>query len=613
MKLINIFIICMVFVAAGVNTQYAVNDSDDEFLETVEKRAFLYFWQEANPDTGLVKDRSTVDSPSSIAACGFGLTAICIAQKRGWIGYDDAYKRVLTTLKTFEEKLENKKGFYYHFVRPDTGGRAGLSEISSIDTALFLAGALFAGEYFNGTEVEQTAQRLYERVEWQWMLNKGKTLSHGWTPEKGFLENRWDKYAESMIMYLLAIGSPSNPVPAELWDNIVRQITKYEDYIFVTAYPNGLFVHQYSHAWVDFRDKHDKYLDYWTNSVHAAQANRKFCINNQNEYKTYSDNVWGLSASDGPSGYFAYWPAGGQHDGTVCPYALAGSVPLVPQFAIPSMKYIKENYKDKVWGEYGFYSAFNSHRDWWSKEYIGIDQGITALMIENYRAGSVWEYFMRNKNIQQAMRLVGFAPGSKVLEAPPKETVAARVTKKITIDGDLKEWNTEPVELSPSENMEIGSADGDDDISGRAYFAWDKNFFYVGFEVADDRIVCSQTGQDIYRDDVVELFIDPEFNDLIWGDRKDFQIGFTPKGDTWAWFQDGHTGDNVKIKSKIGGRGYVIEAAIKWQFLNIVPKKDKVFGISPAFHDKDEEYTPECKLNWCFNVPGIKLGKITLK
>ncbi|MBN1383408.1 MAG: hypothetical protein JW983_00810 [Elusimicrobia bacterium] len=593
--------------------QYAENNSDEDFLDMVEKKAFLYFWDEADPDTGLVKDRSTADSPSSIAACGFGLTAICIAEKRGWVSHEDAYKRVLTMLETFEKKLENKKGFYYHFVNADTCNRADNSEISSIDTALFLAGALFAGEYFKKTEAEGIVQRLYKRVDWKWMLNKGKTLSHGWTPEEGFIKDRWDKYSEAMVMYLLAIGSSKHSIPVKCWDSIVRQIVKYEGHIFVTAYPNSLFIHQYSHAWVDFRNKHDKYLDYWENSVQAAEANRKFCINNKEEYKTYSENEWGLSASDGPSGYFAYWPAAGQHDGTICPYAIAGSVPLIPQFAIPSLKYIKEKYGDKVWGKYGFYSAFNSHRDWWSKEYIGIDQGITMLMIENYRADTVWEYFMRNKNIQDAMQSVGFVSGKKVLKLPPRETVAEKTIKKIVIDGSLKEWDVKPIELSPEENMESGECDGSKDISGRAYFTWDKDYLYAGFDVTDDKVVCLQTDSDIYKDDVVELFIDPEFNDLVWGSREDFQIGFTPKGDTWAWFQGSSAGDNINIKSKINNDGYTIEAAIKWQFLNIVPEKGKSFGISPAIHDKDESHTQECKLNWYFNVPGIKLGKITLK
>lgn len=612
MRIFNIIMLSLIFVTAPAG-MYCTSSADEKFMDTIEERAFLYFWLEVNPDTGLVRDRSTANSPSSIAACGFGLTAICIAQGRGWVSYEDAYKRVLTTLKTFDTKLENKKGFYYHFVHADTGKRAWKSELSSIDTSLFLAGAIFAGEYFKGTEVEKIARRLYEKVDWPWMLNKGKTFSHGWTPETGFIKYRWSRYSEAMIMYLLAIGSPTHPIPANSWDNIIRQISEYKGHIFISAFPNCLFIHQYSHAWVDFRNKHDKYLDYWTNSIQAAEANRKFCIDNMEKYKTYNKNVWGLSASDGPLGYFAYAPEDRQHDGTVCPYAIAGSVPLIPQFAIPSLKYIKENYGNKVWGKYGFYSSFNSHRNWWSKEYIGIDQGITMCMIENYRTETVWAYFMRNEYIQRAMAAVGFVPGSKVLTLQPKETVAVRVIKNITIDGDLKEWDAEPIKLSIAENMETGNADDDNDISGRAYFAWDKNYLYVGFDVTDDQVICSMTGADIYKDDLVELYIDPQLNNLIWGNIKDFQIGFTPKGDTWAWFQDGPTGDNIYIESKIGKKGYVIEAAIKWQFLNIVPKKGKSFGISPAFHDKDEGPGQECKLNWCFIRPGIKLGKITLR
>ncbi|MBN2189858.1 MAG: hypothetical protein JW728_01440, partial [Candidatus Aureabacteria bacterium] len=247
---------------------------DDKLLDRIQRSTFDFFWNESDPDTGLIKDRSTKFSPCSVASVGFGLSVFCVAEQRGWLSREDAYNRILKILKTFKHRVQNEKGFYYHFVDMKTGKRAGKSEASSIDTALFLAGALHAGEHFKGTEIEKMAEELYRKTEWKWMYNK-KTglLRMGWLPESGFLTAEWGMAAEEMIMYILAMGSPTYPVSPDAWHNWKRPVRKRgpETYIYCPAEP--VFVYLFSHAWIDFRDKKDGYANYWENSRNAVKSN----------------------------------------------------------------------------------------------------------------------------------------------------------------------------------------------------------------------------------------------------------------------------------------------------------------------------------------------------
>ena len=382
-------------------------------LEEIERRAVMYFWEQANPENGLIRDRSTEDSPSSIAAVGFGLTALVIGAERGWLDKDKVYDRILTTLRFFKDSAEGEHGFFYHFLDMKTGKRyrwpdGNLSELSSIDTALFLAGALFAGQYFKGTEIEQLARELYERVDWVWMLNDGDTLSMCWTPEDGFCEARWADYSEHMIMYLLAIGSPTHPIPPESWDAWKRPVVNRYGLQYIHNPIESLFVYQYSHAWIDFRNKHDKYADYWQNSINAIKAHREFVLQHMDEYSTYGPNIWGITASDGPNGYRNYGASPGNHDGTIAPYGMIASMPFLPELSQKGIETLAEKYGDKIWGKYGFTSAFNVDRNWYSTQWIGIDEGIIALMLENYQSGFVWEIFKQIEAIQQAMEKAGF-------------------------------------------------------------------------------------------------------------------------------------------------------------------------------------------------------------
>jgi len=394
-KIASIFV--LVVISLSFTLPAHAFSADEKFLNKLENDSIFYFIKESNPANGLIKDSSRPGSPCSVAAVGFGLTAICIGESRGWISKDDAYYVILKTLKTFRDTVPNEHGFFYHFLDMRTGSRAWNSEASSIDTALFLAGALFAGEYFKGTEIEKIANALYERVEWPWMLNNKKILCMGWKPESGFLWYYWDSYSEAMILYALAIGSPTHPIPSECWFEWKRPVDSYKDFPVIYSYTGSIFTYQYSHAWIDFRDLYEDGINYYTNSVNAVKANREFCIDNSTTYKTYSENTWGLSACLGPDGYNGYGakPGAALHDGTIPPCGMAGALVFDPIQSLNGLKDLYVRYKDFLYGKYGFKDAFNIDRDWWADEYLGIDVGITALMIENYRSGLVWGKFMR--------------------------------------------------------------------------------------------------------------------------------------------------------------------------------------------------------------------------
>jgi hypothetical protein len=382
-----------------------------QFLDLVEKRAFMYFWNEANPKNGLIKDLSNAFNEdnypvASIASVGFGLGAICVADQRGWIPRQQAYDRILSTLRFFKNDVYHNHGFFYHYLDMKTGERKNDSELSSIDTALFLAGALFAGQYFEGTEIEKLAGEIYDRVDWKWLLNDEGFISMGWKPESGFIPHSWNSYNEMMILYLLAIGSSTHPITPNVWSRWARPRITFEKYSFVGIPP--LFAHQYSHIWVNFRNKRDSFTDYFENSVIATTANRAWCVMESASFKGFGPDCWGLTASDGPKGYGIYGAPHGYCDGTIAPTAAISSIVFTPKNSIKAMKHMYEVYGERIWGKYGFTDAFNPSLGWYSEKNIGIDQGPIVLMIENYRTGMVWKYFMRIPNIQRALALCGF-------------------------------------------------------------------------------------------------------------------------------------------------------------------------------------------------------------
>jgi hypothetical protein len=396
-------------------------------LEDLSKRSFLFFWEQADPNTGIVRDRARiggapVDSDArdvgSIAAVGFGLTGLCVAAAREWVVPAAAVDRARTTLRFFAERMPQEHGWFYHFVNIRTGAREWTSELSSIDTALLLAGVLTVRQCFDrDRDVVRLADIIYRRVDFTWMLaGDPRLLSHGWRPESGFLASRWDHYCELMILYLLAIGSPTHPIPADSWRAWTRPTIEFETYAFVGG-PPPLFVHQYAHAWVDFRDRREQeppYIDWWQNSVNATRAHRAFCLSLSGDFPGYTENIWGITASDSRKGYVA-WGGPPRHDaidGTVVPAAAAGSLMLVPDITVPAVREMRRRFGDRIYGRYGFADAFHPTDGWVNPDVIGIDVGITLVSVENLRTGRVWAWFMRNAEIPAAMDRVGLRTGS---------------------------------------------------------------------------------------------------------------------------------------------------------------------------------------------------------
>lgn len=347
---------------------------------------------------------------SSIAATGFGLTALCIGHKRGYGDATQIKDRVTTTLDYLLNQLFHQNGFFYHFIDMNTGARAFNSEVSSIDTAILLCGVLTCRQYFQDAQIQSLATQIYDRVNWTWMLNGGTTFSMGWTPESGFITARWDTYSELMMLYMLGIGATNNAVPASSWDAIARPIFNYQGLTYITNLFAPLFIHQYSHAWIDFRNKQDKYANYFNNSVTATQAHKAFCLSLQGQFSDYKSNQWGITASDSVNGYTAWGgpPQMGAIDGTIVPCAAGGSLPFAPSDCLAVLRNIRTAFP-RTWQRYGYVDAFNPLSNWYDPDVIGIDVGITMLMAENQRSQFVWNTFMTNPEIQKALGLVQLA------------------------------------------------------------------------------------------------------------------------------------------------------------------------------------------------------------
>lgn len=395
---------------------------DQAFLKDLAHRCFLYFVEQASPRTGIVQDRAgmngtMVDNAGSTAATGFGLTALCIGASRGWIPKEQARLRVIRCLRYFWAHAYHDHGWFYHFLDANTGTRRLRSEVSSIDTAFLLCGILSTAGYFSTDhEIHTLAKQIYERVDFNWMLNGHPyLLSHGVIPGSGFIPYRWSEYCEASVLYLLAIGSPRHPIPPESWYAWLRPEVRYRDWTFVSGGP--LFTHQFSHAWVDFRHQMDgdpSYLNYFQNSRTATYAHRDFCVGLRSLYADYDSDMWGVTASDSPSGYVAWGgpPELGPVDGTLVPCAAAGSLMFSPEICLPVLRAMYKTYGDKIYGRYGFTDAFHPKwkggKFWVNPDVIGIDLGISLLSVENLLTGNVWAWFMHNPYIRAGMDLAGF-------------------------------------------------------------------------------------------------------------------------------------------------------------------------------------------------------------
>ncbi len=432
------------------NQPFRLTRADDAFLDDMERRACLYFVEQAGAESGQVLDRAAfygnggrIDPRpmASIAATGFGLTALCIGDRRGYLSHASARAQVLRTLRFHAEDLPHEHGFFYHFNDVTTGKPFAFSEVSSIDTALLLCGVLTARAHFaSDPEIVRHATTIYERVDWPWMLNGGTLFRMGWNPERtlkgkpaaaaavpkgkpvpkaqpvpaapeivhpaAFLDATWNHYCELMMIPLLALGSPTFHVDAEVWSAWSRPEKTYGGITYITG-DDPLFTHQYSHAWFDFRGKHDAFTNYFDNSVKATRAHRAFCLGLG---APYAADYWGISASDSATGYQAWGgpPALGRLDGSVVPNATAGSLPFLPAECLAVQRHLHTHYADKGWNRYGFTDALNPDKHWYNADVLGIDLGIGMLMAENLRTGFVWQTFARNREAGIAMQRAGF-------------------------------------------------------------------------------------------------------------------------------------------------------------------------------------------------------------
>jgi hypothetical protein len=431
----------------------------DPFLIELQERTFRFFWDTGNPKNGLIPDRYPTPSFSSIAAVGFGLTTYPIGVERGYVTREAARQRVLTTLRFFRDApqgpsargVSGYKGFFYHYLDMKTGERFKDSELSTVDTAILLAGVLFCQSYFNGPEREEVeirdlAEEIYRRVDWRWAQPNVPAISHGWTPEDGFLEYDWRGYNEAMLVYLLALGSPTFPVGEQAWTEWTSTYDKSWRKVFGQEYLSfaPLFGHQYTHVWMDFRKIQDDYmrgrgLDYFENSRRAVYAQQAYAIANPLRCNDYGATVWGITASDGPADveledangkrmYRGYAARGTDtHDDcTLAPTATVASIPFAPELAIPAVLEMHRRFGQYIYSNYGFFDAFNSsfHFDvplshgravagfgWVDVDYLGIDQGPICAMIENQRTALVWRVMKKNAHLRRGLERAGFSGG----------------------------------------------------------------------------------------------------------------------------------------------------------------------------------------------------------
>jgi len=404
--------------------------SEEQLLLEVQRRAVRFFWEKADPGTGLINDRTNNFGDdnyviASHAATGYGLAALAIGVENGWLRPDEAAVRARITLR-FLLNTSNEHGWVVHFVDKRNGMRVWGSEYSSIDTALLTAGAILCGQYFARDratlDVSVLSDALYRRIDWGWMLTNGytqpdkKILSHGWTPERGFITYNYGAYSEAILIYLLGLGAPVNPLPEATWEAIERPLQTYHGMDALKAGP--IFIHQMPSGFFYFGNQRDKLgFDYWVSSTNAMKMHRQFCIDRAGEVQTYAQGFWGLNAGDGPDGYSAFGAIDGTDNGTVSPTGAICSITFTPELAFSAARALYDKVGPMLWGKYGFANAFNMDRNWYARDVIGIDLGMALVAIENYRTGLLWRLMDSFYSSAPSFRTAGFNGTS---EAEPR-------------------------------------------------------------------------------------------------------------------------------------------------------------------------------------------------
>ncbi len=405
-------------------------------------------------------DNTRKGAPSSIAAVGLALASYAVGVDRGLVTRRQGARRCATTLRFFAESAQGPepdatgyRGFFYHFLDLETGRRAWKCELSTIDTAIVLAGALSAAAYFDGSapeerEIRERAEQIYSRADWNWALNDGTAVSHGWRPERGFIRYRWQGYNEALILYVLGLGSPTHPLPEASYAAWAETYVWKKLYGYEFLYGAPLFMHQLSHLWIDFRGIQDEFMrgrgiDYFENSRRATYVQQQYGIRNPRRFVGYGANCWGITAADGPGPawrrvrgvkrrFYAYKARGvpyGPDDGTLSPWAAAASLPFAPEIVLPTLRHFDREFPQMV-SHYGFKCSLNptfparKTNGWISSGYYGIDQGPVVLMIENQRSELMWRLMRRCPFVERGLRRAGFAGGW--LGAVPGSTLGQR-------------------------------------------------------------------------------------------------------------------------------------------------------------------------------------------
>ncbi len=420
---------------------------NEQTLDQLQRAAFGYFLQAVNPANGLIADTSRENSPASIGVVGFALSAYPVAVERGWMARAAAVERSLATLRFFHDSDQSEspeatgfKGFYYHFLDMHTGARVWRSELSMMDSALLIAGALTAGRYFTANTAAEIQLRelvdvLYRRVDWRWAQHGGPTINHGWKPESGFLHYGWDGYNEAIVLYVLALGSPAHPIEGDCYQAWTATYQWEHLYGYDFLYAGPLFVHQFSHAWIDFRGIRDRFMrekrcDYFENSRRATEVQREYARRNPHGFAGYDEHCWGLTACDGPSnqlpglanerrrlyGYAARGVPYGPDDGTLGGWAALASLPFAPEIALCAARNMLQRYPEMLSAQQ-YTSSFNptlasaDRGAWVSAGHFGLDQGIVVMMIENHRTQLIWRLMRDCPYVGTGLRRAGFRGG----------------------------------------------------------------------------------------------------------------------------------------------------------------------------------------------------------
>lgn len=453
LTIISFFLVVIPKTFAGSNNGSEEDKMDrKEFKETLKKRTFNYFWELVDKPTWQIPDRYPTKNFTSIAATGFGLASYIAGIENNYITREQGAQRVVKTLRWLmkapqglsKKNTAGYKGFFYHFLTYGEGERYENVELSTIDTGILMAGILTSMSYFDEDsetekEIRRLADKLYRRVQWDWAMNENQTMSMGWRPEKGFIKAQWKGYNEAMILLIMAMGSPTHPIPGNSWDVWVKSYKWGNFYGYEHVNFSPLFGHQYSHMFIDFRGIQDGYMqekgiDYFENSRRATLSNRAYCIDNPKQFRGYSENIWGLTACDGPENTASSWKnqnitfhtyiargASSRHiidDGTITPTAAGGSIPFAPEKCMEALYTMYEKYGDQLFREYGFLDSFNptygqlnGGRTWINADYIGIDQGPILLQMENHQSGLIWNILKNNKYIRKGLEKAGFEGG----------------------------------------------------------------------------------------------------------------------------------------------------------------------------------------------------------